>query len=630
MRIMKKILLLLLVVLLLFCTACGGGKTDSGAGNGGGTGDGDTSQTENPNGGEPEKPDETDYTLAENYDFGDSATWAGTGTVSTDLGDCIMDVYPYDERYDWGQSIMYDEEEGIYKMWWCRHSGFDSIWYAESEDMKNWHSLRKLLAPETNTTWIKLHVGKPTVLKLNGKYIMYFEAPATLRGGAEFDNNVFMAKSDDGKQWHVLTEKDINPSKADANDSEPYPVIRMTSEQMAASWEQACKPGGSGYGFYGIGQPSAVYRNGTYYLYCTYTMEAGDRMYLFRSSDGINFDSGVQVFLRAGSGVKYNTLTNKFMMAYEYTQGTASRVYYMESTDGISFTYSDYASAAQNKNILSRGVGAVRGYPDFVHDGTGNVNTHTVYVSYMEGTMADTGKDWRQYSHTWDIHIAMFNPAEFANRTQVLPNGRVYGDTTAQPYRASHIQYDDRLVGIDKKSENAVIDGIRDALYDSAAVLDIDRAVCADRSIPGDTTAQVRVFYTDRYIFILAEVSDKTANDDFVSLIFAESKDAANTDALYIKATRTEVKVASLANRNNPVEIDGLRSIVTETEKGYNLEVRIPWRNKTPAAYDTVAFDCYVFDNWVSTAHEWKSTIAWQDINTSYNHRKAGELYFKE
>ena len=31
--------------------------------------------------------------------------------TTADLGDCIVDSYPYDERYDWGQSVLYDEED---------------------------------------------------------------------------------------------------------------------------------------------------------------------------------------------------------------------------------------------------------------------------------------------------------------------------------------------------------------------------------------------------------------------------------------------------------------------------------------------------------------------------------------
>lgn len=610
MRKMKRIFILLCCLLLLVSIV---GCNDNNQG------------TENPppNGETPE----IDYTLPENYDFGDPSGWAGETATATDLGDCLMEPYPYDERYDWGQSILYDREEGVYKMWWCRHSGYDSIWYAESADLKNWTNVQKLMAPEIDTTWIKMHVGKPTVLKLEDKYVMYFEAPATLRGWAEFDNNVFYAESPDGINWRVFTEKDLFPDRVDADDTIPYPAIRMSEEQMAASWQQAEKEGGSGYGYYGIGQPSALVHDGAFYVYCTYAMESGDRMYLFRSNDGMHFDDGVEVFVRAGCGVKYNTLTQKFMMAYEYTTGSVSRVYYMQSDDGVRFTYADYATASNNKNILSRGTGFVRGYPDFVHDGTGNVNTHTVYVSFMEGKMADAGYDWRQYSSTWDIHIAMFNPPEYANRTKILPNGRVHTSETIEPYRAAHVPFDDRLVGISRANGVPAIDGAGKSFYDSATVLNIDRTVCADRAVPGKISAVARVAYSDEYLYVFIEVTDSTRNDDYICLFFAESKASKEKDALYIESTRSGVTVTTLADRTVRIEREGLLAAVSETDKGYNLEARIPLP-AAPQAYSVVAFDCFVFDNYVNANNEWKSTLAWSDYKTQYKIKYAGELAF--
>lgn len=604
---MKKILTIFLCAALLLAAGCG---------EGGGASQKDSESSDSGfSAGSSSSAPEGDPTLAENYDFGDPSSWAGEGTVSVDLGDCLMEPYPYDERYDWGQSILYDEEEGVYKMWWCRHSGYDSIWYAESGDLKNWHSLKKLMAPETNTTWIKLHVGKPTVLKLGGRYIMYFEAPATLNGYKEFDNNVFMATSDDGLKWSVY----------DGGTGEPYPVIRMTDSQMQASWNQSQLSGGSGYGYYGIGQPSALYRDGVYYLYCTYSLEAGDRMYLFTSTDGVHFDGGTEVFTRAGCGVKYNALTEKFMLAYEYTQGGVSRVYYMESADGVKFTYSGYTEAANNQNILSKGAGFVRGYPDFVHDGTGQVCDHTVYVAYMEGRMADSGQDWRQYSSTWDIHIAMFNPAEYANRAQVLPDGRVCTEETILPYRAAHIVYEDKLAGIPRTEELPVLDGERDALYDGAAVLKTDRAVCEERAVPNDTTAEIRVAYTDEYLYFLVEVKDKTKNEsDYVYLLVDEKRFASSAaEILNVEAWRGEVKVTD----GDSQSVSGAEAAVKETAEGYNVEVKLPWRYKTThEKYDSFGFDCFVYDNRDSS--EYKSAVAWNDFKVRYNIRYAGELFF--
>ena len=573
------------------------------------TSDSGTSET-------PEEP-EKDMTLAENYDFGDPATWAGDKVSVTDLGDAIIDTYPYDDRYDWGQSVIYDEEEGIYKMWWCRHSRYDSIWYAESEDLKHWTNAQKLIAVEENTTWLKMHVGKPSVLKMNGQYIMYFEAPATLKDGGskEFDNNVFRATSDDGIRWSIW-EGDIG---------EPYPVIRMTDTQMQASWNYS-ETGPSGYGYYGIGQPSAVYKDGTYYLYCTYSLEAGDRMYVFKSTDGIHFDAGQEVFVRAGSGVKYNTLTGKFMMAYEYTVGRLSKVYYMESDDGVKFTYANYAEASNNQNVMSTGGGFVRGYPDFVGNGMGHVNSHTVYASYMEGKMADTGNDWRQYANTWDIHFAAVNVAEFANRTKVLPNGKILNNETIAGYRDKHEPYEDRLTGISRTATPLTIDGNLDEEYANATVLNVDRVSCSECAVPGDIKAKVYVTYDDTGLYLFVEVEDGTTDpSDMVYLLFDEKRYATDpAEILNVTASRNEVVFTD----GNSATVGGCRGYVKHTEKGYNVEVKLPWRYKTTLeAYDSFGFDCFVYN--MRESAEYKSLITWSDYLASYNIQKAGELFFR-
>lgn len=249
---MKKFLAVLLSAVSVFAfAACSGDPSDE------------------PGGGK-------DMTLAENYDFGDPSTWAGTSLQRLNLGDAEFDVFPEDHFYDWGQSVMYDSQEGIYKMWWCRQSRYDSIWYAESEDMKHWHSLEKVLVvePGQDTEWIKMHVGKPSVIKVEKEgggyeYRMYFEAPRTLKQGGrvEYDNNVFLATSDDGKDWEIWSN----------GGDEPYPVIAMTEADLAASEAQSAATGDS-YGFYGLGQPSVTQKDGVFYLYYTHSLHMSPKV----------------------------------------------------------------------------------------------------------------------------------------------------------------------------------------------------------------------------------------------------------------------------------------------------------------------------------------------------------------
>ena len=599
----KFISLLLAVAMLSTVAACNNSGKTSSASSGTSTGD---------------STPPIDQTLAENYDFGSPETWAGESMAITDLGDCIVDVYTHDERYDWGQSIIYDEDDGLYKKWWCRHSRYDSIWYAESYDLKNWFNAQKVMAPDENTTWIKLHVGKPAVLKINGEYKMWFEAPATLNGWKEFDNNIFHATSKDGKNWSVYSKN-----------GEPYPVLRMTDSQMEESWKVSQIEGGSGYGYYGFGQPSVLYKDGLYYVYYTHTLVGGDRHYVTTSPDGVNFeDEGRQVFLRAGSGVKYNDLTQKFMYAYEYTQGRNSKVFYMESDDGYNFTYADYVEASSNKNVLSTGTGFVRGYPDFVSNGEGHVTTHTVYVSYMEGKMADPGNDWRQYSSTWDIHIAAFNPVQFANRTTVLPNGRVKTNETLMDYRVTHQTYEDRLVGIGKLEKAPVADGVKDAVYDNATVLDVDRTVCEMSAVPGDIAAKAYVGYTSDYFCVYIEVNDKTSSaSDRIYMLLDEKRFAENNaEILNVEADRSGIVKVTDGDGN---EIPNVQTAFKLTENGYAVEIVSPWRYKTvQEKYDSIGFDVFVYDN--AESLEYKSVKAWSDFKIRYGIEYAGELFFRD
>ncbi len=553
-------------------------------------------------------------TLAENYDFGNPSTWTGEQVSVTDLGDCMLEGFSYDERYDWGQSILYDKDEDVYKMWWCRVSAYDAIWYAESKDLKNWTNIEKLIEVESNTTWIKLHVGKPAVLKVDGEYRMYFEAPATLNDGKEFDNSVFLATSNDGKNWSIQEKN-----------GEPYPVLRLTDAQMADSWAKSQQAGGTGYGYYGIGQPSVTYKDGTFYLYCTYSVEQGDRMYVFRSTDGVHFDDGEEVFTRAACGVKYNTLTNRFMMAYEYTQGMNSRVYYMESADGVHFTYDNFTEAVNNPDVLSKGVGMVRGYPDFVSDGMGQVHDHTVYVSFMEGQMAEGGMDWRAYCNTWDIHIAAFNPAVYANRTHVLPNGRVYTEETVGVYKAKHIEYEDKLIGIAKTNAELVVDGVMDEAYANATVLETDRTSWLERAVPTTNKTAVRIVYTQNYLYIYAEVTDPTVqNGDKLYMMVDEKRFAATAEEIFnVEATREGV----ILTDGTGASVANAEGVVKQTENGYNVEIKMPWRYETAfEKYDTVGFDCFAYNNGESKYY--KSVQAWNDYMLGYDVHNAGELYF--
>jgi beta-xylosidase len=123
---------------------------------------------------------------------------------------------------------------------------------------------QRVLNVTKNTEWIKMHVARPTVVKANGKYFMYFETPATLDNGREYDNNVLLATSTDGINFNYYP-----------NNENPQPIIKQPASSMKK-------------GVYGVGQPSAFYKDGTFYLYYTDAV-SGDGFKVATSKDGINF-----------------------------------------------------------------------------------------------------------------------------------------------------------------------------------------------------------------------------------------------------------------------------------------------------------------------------------------------------
>lgn len=203
---------------------------------------------------------------------------------------------PEGSPYDWGPSVMRDDD-GIYRMWWVRLGGpndrrlpytairddgskeaidyptcGDRIYYAESRDGRTWRiggddyaGDLDAYGPESQGPALVMHpaeapqefyhVGRPTVVKVDGTYYMYYEAPGAFVlhqdaegktvGGDEFQNQVFLATSQDGKRW----------TKHPSNEN-PAPVI------AAPEWNKT--PGHFRYGF---GQPSVVYDQGKFVLF---------------------------------------------------------------------------------------------------------------------------------------------------------------------------------------------------------------------------------------------------------------------------------------------------------------------------------------------------------------------------
>lgn len=233
---------------------------------------------------------------------------------------------PATGRYDWGASVMLDG--GVYRMWWTRLGGMnakrfpydgklpdgerfeftypdrgDRIYYAESRDGHTWHiegndfagkpeeygpdsrGPMLVLSPAENAQQ-RMHLGSPSVIKVDGTYYMYFEScPEFIlkRGsdgkpavGDEYNNQVFIATSPDGKRWRQYPD-----------DRDPQPILRPPEENK--------RPGRQRYGF---GQATVCYRARTYILHYTDSCTApGD--FIVRIEADNPFFRNARVFRRS-------------------------------------------------------------------------------------------------------------------------------------------------------------------------------------------------------------------------------------------------------------------------------------------------------------------------------------------
>lgn len=204
---------------------------------------------------------------------------------------------PAGSPYDWGPSVMFDEEAGLYRMWWCRLGGDrsktftrafstdagtlhpltypdygDRVFYAESRDGVRWNIGGEPFAgapeeygPDSQGPLLVMkpaesehefyHLGRPAVVKVDGVFYMYYEAPGdftfhldekgNIIGGDEYQNQVFLAISDDGKRW-----------RKHPDDRNPQPIVRAPEENRQPGRRR-----------YGLGQPSVYYRDGRFVMH---------------------------------------------------------------------------------------------------------------------------------------------------------------------------------------------------------------------------------------------------------------------------------------------------------------------------------------------------------------------------
>ncbi len=431
--------------------------------------------------------------IDQDSDYGDESTWAAQTAKGIELGHVYLQDVIDDDVYDWGHSVI--KVGDTYKMWWTRPAFYDAIFYAESKDLKNWVNVQRVICLSPNQSNIKKYdnikgmLGKPSVVYVNGLYYMYFEAPATEDPDVtatvkEWDNQVMLATSTDGINWSF---------HADAG-GEPQPVISLKDEEK----NLPNKP-------YGVGQPSVFYKDNTFYLTYCYVMNGKHEIRVATSTDGVTFgdkESHNRIFSSNGLGVTYNTKTQKYMII-------GGQLWESDTLDGF-----DLSSGQNYHNINTNEIQTA--FMEFVRNEHGLVDTETFYVIHQYGVKSKDPNDWRTGHKTWDGYIHAVNPAQYGNRAFTLPNGAK--DTTA-----NRAQYRDRnnsyslptAEAIYVNDEDVKIDGERDAAYDGATKIEVVRPVYEYGSDLTDSWAETWVAWNEEYLYVFANVYDKTPNTKY-------------------------------------------------------------------------------------------------------------------
>jgi hypothetical protein len=356
--------------------------------------------------------------------------------------------------YDWGSCVMKDGN--LYRMWWTRPCGptaetkpykttttdgksvefpyairGDRIFYAESRDGYTWHLNGNgdeipldqygpdsphpviVLGPSGNR-WERRHLGCVSVVKVDGTFYLYYEAPCEFQPrvaadgkvseGAEYHNQVFLATSKDGRHFTKW------------GGDGPQPILRAPESNLVPSKRR-----------YGFGQPTVCYRDGKFILHyvdsCTWWPDTQIRL---ESTDptfkdakatiaGLRNALGCPTPPPAGAVAKFAGtdicwLGNSLYLVRPVFG--SDRIAILRSDSGV--FWSDDLShdplAVRRQIELKDPRGAnYRGRltPRFLRDAHGQVVGDTTHLTIFYGSGNVDGPGWTAY--TWDIYRADLN-----------------------------------------------------------------------------------------------------------------------------------------------------------------------------------------------------------------------------
>ncbi|MDD4107092.1 MAG: sugar-binding protein [Prolixibacteraceae bacterium] len=484
------------------------------------------------------------------------------------LGTMQLEEYPIDGVYD--QAFNCIKVGDTYKMWWGRACPYDTIWYAESKDMKNWYNAQCVIDLKGyRTTWIKEMLLWSSVLYVDGQYHMFFETPASFDDQGEYNNNICYATSKDGIKWTFYPDNE-----------DPQPVIKNPAVSRS----------------YGVGQPKAFYMDGAFYIVYTDASDGGGRIRVAKSvGDPFHFGevsthpvimSGI-----AGASVRYNETTEKYYMLVSSDvitgSGNSMGVYIQESGDLYKWPYSSVSRLKIKGGVLvSPEEITKKANPDFVTNDKGIVTDDTMTFMYMDGVMPSLSEDHRNTHTTWDGCLGVVTVENAYGKTATLPNGKT---ATAQ----NLVWYQDLVAQWIRPSVTAgkgtpVVDGIKDGLYGSSNTLIETVTWAGENSKPTATTGVASLAWDENALYMYIDVRDATPkrndnigkNDSVTLFVDAQVADTGEITADSYWLTVDAAGHYQAVNGKSEHITDTLKSLavrVKTSSGGYIVEIKLPW-----------------------------------------------------
>lgn len=540
-----------------------------------------------------------------------------------DLGKMQLEDYPIDGVYDNAFNCI--KVGDTYKMWWCRACPFDTIWYAESKDMKNWYNAQLVIDMYGySSKYMHSMLSWPSVLYVDGKYHMFFEAPGKEDDTGEYSNSIFYASSKDGIKWTYYPDN-----------NNPTPVIKDPTPTDQRS--------------YGVGQPKAFYKDGYFYVTYVDATTSGGNVRVARSkSNGYSFEGGVYdhtMILEGGAGaaIRYNSITQKYYFLITASETQTNGVYndtlfIMESDDLLNWPYKTGTQLRTKGSRLSLASDVMKkANIDFVTDEKGIVNTENMVMMWMEGVMPLASEDHRNTHTTWDGRIAVVGVGSKYQKTLTLPNGNTCNDANMNWYKDKVAQWVRPSISVYKGSPT--IDGNKDALYSNGGTALIESVTWSyEYSKPTNTTGKANAAWDNNALYVYAEIKDATGpysgynlekpgnlwrNDGITVFVDVMDTKTGTTN----KETLTPLSFMVMIDASGTMVVkDSSENVCTneftgyqvKTRKiagGYVIEAKVPWYSMVKDMVQsgkTIGFDIQINDSFNDTIGR-QSQVYWSD-----------------